>query len=174
MSNFDYPNPYQTPSPFGLQSSPQQLRLASRSKRFLGALIDNVSMLLNLLPGMAIMIGGVIASSSTGGPDAGVPFLIGGLGLMVLGMLVTAGIQIYLIAVSSQSIGKYFLKMQVIDFNTHQPSPFLQCFLLRSVIGVGLLSQVPFYAIIDACFIFREDYRCIHDLIGNSIVVDLD
>jgi len=172
MNELDFSNPYRSPSNYTQPT--QQLRLASRLKRFLGAIIDNAATLLSLIPGIAVMIGGLVALDSRGGPDAAIPFILGGAGLMFLGVLVTVGIQIYLIAVSSQSIGKYFLKMQVIDFNTHQPSPFFQCFLLRSVVGVFLLSQVPFYGIIDACFIFREDYRCIHDLIGNSIVVDLE
>src|SRR4051794_29096874 len=110
MSNFDYSNPYQATLPYSFHTQAQPLRLASRPKRFLGALIDNVAMLFSLVPGFAVMIGGVIATSSSGGPDAGVAFVLGGMGLMVLGMLVTAGIQIYLIAVSSQSIGKYFLR----------------------------------------------------------------
>ncbi len=63
--------------------------------------------------------------------------------------------------------------MQIVDVNTLQPSPFMNCFLLRNVVGVALLGQVPFYGIVDALFIFREDHRCIHDLIGNSYVVDL-
>ena len=172
MNELDYTNPYQA-TPQYFQQAPQ-LRLASRLKRFLGAIIDNAAMFFSLIPGIALLIGGLVTTDSRGGPAAAAPFFIGGIGLMFLGMLITAGIQIYLIAVSSQSIGKYFLKMQVIDFNTHQRSPFLQCFLLRSVVGVFLLGQVPFYQIIDACFIFREDYRCIHDLIGNSIVVDLE
>jgi uncharacterized RDD family membrane protein YckC len=172
MSNYNYANPYQAPSQFGYQ--PRQLRLASRPKRFAGALIDNFTLLLSFLPGVALFIGGPLAADPKGGPDAIIPFLISGLGLMFIGVLTVLAIQTYLLATSSQSIGKYLLKMQVIDFNTHQRSPFVQCCLLRSLIGVYLLNQVPFYGIVDACFIFREDYRCLHDLIGNSIVVDLD
>jgi uncharacterized RDD family membrane protein YckC len=170
--NEGYSNPYQTPFQFAQQVP--QLRLASRLKRFLALIIDNVAMFLSLIPGIATMIGGLAMADPRSGSDAPVIFIFGGIGLMFLGMLVTAGIQIYLLAVSSQSIGKYFLKMQIIDFNTHQPSPFVQCFLLRSVVGVALLGQVPFYTFIDACFIFRDDHRCIHDLIGNSIVIDLE
>ena len=171
MNDLDYINPYQSPGNFAAQ--PSQLRLASRLKRLLAAIIDNIAMFLSLTPGMALMIGGLVTADARGGPDAAVPLVFRGIGLMFLGMFVVAGIQIYLLAVSSQSIGKYFLKMQIIDFTTHQRSPFIQCFLLRSVVGVFLLGQVPFYGIIDPCFIFREDYRCIHDLIGNTIVVDL-
>ena len=130
--------------------------------------------MLSFLPGVAVFIAGLVTADSQGGPDAAVPFIFGGFALMFVGVLVVLGIQIYLMANSSQSIGKYLLKMQVIDFNTHQRSSFVQICLLRSVIGVFLLSQVPFYGLIDACFIFREDYRCLHDLIGNSIVIDIE
>jgi uncharacterized RDD family membrane protein YckC len=172
MNNLDYSNPYQTPSHVGYPS--RQLRLASRLKRFIGAVVDNLALGASCLPGVAVIFAGFIAAESNGGPDAAIAFLFGGFALMFLGVLVTLGLQAYLMATRSQSIGKYFLKMQVIDFNTHQRSPFVQCCLLRSIVGVFLLSQVPFYGIIDACFIFREDYRCIHDLIGNSIVIDLE
>jgi uncharacterized RDD family membrane protein YckC len=172
MNELDYTNPYEAPAQFTHQA--RQLHLASRLKRLLGAIIDNIVMLLSIIPGIAVLIGGLVTTDSRGGPDAALPFIFGGIGLMLLGMLVVAVIQIYLLAVSSQSIGKYFLKMQIIDFTTHQPSSFVQCFLLRSLVGIVLLSQVPFYWIIDALFILREDYRCIHDLIGNSIVVDLE
>ena len=172
MSNFDYTNPYQTPLQY--LHPPKQLRLASRLKRFLGLMIDNAALLVSLFPGFAVMIGGLIATDSQSGPDTAALFVLGGIGLMFFGVLVNICIQIYLIAASSQSIGKYFLKMQVIDFHTHQRSPFVQCFLLRNIVGVVLLSQVPLYGIIDACFIFREDHRCLHDLIGNTIVVDLE
>lgn len=172
MNQLDYTNPYETSAQYIRQ--PQQLRLASRAKRFFGAMIDNFALLIALFPGLAVLIGGAIATDSRGGPDAIVPFILGGFGLMFAGVVVTFGIQLYLIAARSQSIGKYFLGMQVIDFHSHQRAPFVQYFLLRSVVGVFLLSQVPFYGIVDACFIFREDYRCIHDLIGNTLVVDLD
>ena len=172
MSNINYANPYQTPTQFGYQ--PSQLRLASRVKRFCGALIDNFALFLSFIPGIVVFFIGIATADSSGGPDAAVPFIFGGFALMFVGVLVVLGIQIYLMANSSQSIGKYLLKMQVIDFNTHQRSSFVQVCLLRSVIGVFLLSQVPFYGIIDACFIFREDYRCLHDLIGNSIVIDIE
>ncbi len=171
MNQLNYTNPYQATSQYTQQAP--QLRLASRLKRFLGAIVDGVATMVSLIPGFAVMIGGAVMADPQS-PETGGIMIIAGFGLMFLGLLVVAGIQIYLLAVSSQSIGKYFLKMQIIDFTTHQRSPFLQCFLLRSLVGVALLGQVPFYGIIDPCFIFREDYRCIHDLIGNSIVVDLE
>ena len=104
MNELDFTNPYASPSNYTQPT--QQLRLASRLKRLLGAVIDNAAMVLSLIPGLAVMIGGLIAADSRGGRDAALPFVFGGMGLMFLGLLVTGGIQIYLIAVSSQSIGK--------------------------------------------------------------------
>jgi hypothetical protein len=31
---------------------------------------------------------------------------------------------------------------------------------------------VPFYGIIDPCLIFREDNRCVHDLLADTTVID--
>ncbi len=42
-----------------------------------------------------------------GNSDAGVIVLFSGLGIMIMGLLAYTVIQIYLLAVSSQSIGKY-------------------------------------------------------------------
>jgi uncharacterized RDD family membrane protein YckC len=42
--------------------------------------------------------------------------------------------------------------------------------LLRGVVN-GLLSIIPLYGLVDALFIFREDKRCLHDLIAGTIVV---
>ncbi len=172
MNEPSYTNPYYAPTPFAYPTP--QLRLASRVKRLLGVVIDNVAMLLGFIPGFMLIIAGTMFVGPQGNEELALSLMLGGVGLTFLGIVVAVCIQIYLLAVSSQTIGKYLLKMQIIDYQTHQRSSFVQCFLLRSVVGMFLLGQVPFYSLIDACFIFREDYRCIHDLIANSIVVDLD
>ncbi len=41
----------------------------------------------------------------------------------------------------------------------------------------GLISAIPcigsIYAIVDICFILREDRRCVHDLLAQTCVVDI-
>ncbi|MEA2700447.1 MAG: hypothetical protein QOI66_4718, partial [Myxococcales bacterium] len=46
--------------------------------------------------------------------------------------------------------------------------------LLRGVVN-GIISAIPYlgglYALVDALFIFRDDRRCIHDLIAGTRVI---
>jgi uncharacterized RDD family membrane protein YckC len=42
--------------------------------------------------------------------------------------------------------------------------------LLRSWLNT-LIGIIPFYGLVDVLFIFREDKRCIHDLIAGTHVV---
>ena len=180
MSNIN--NPYQ-PNPYAapltqlepIQQS-NELRLADLGKRFLGALIDGFAGIPFVLPGIVVMIVGMaMADQSSGKPEFnGIAIL--GIVLAVLGILILMGIQIYLLYTRSQSIGKYFIKTQIVNFRTGQRANFVSCFLLRSVVN-GLVGAVPYigsiYGLIDACFIFRSDRRCLHDLIANTVVIDI-
>ena len=42
--------------------------------------------------------------------------------------------------------------------------------LLRGLVN-GLLNIVPLYFLVDCGFIFREDRRCVHDMIAGTVVV---
>lgn len=63
-----------------------------------------------------------------------------------------------------------------VDINTGMPADFVHCFLLRLFVN-GLIAAIPcvglIYSIVDICFIFREDRRCIHDLLAQTCVVDI-
>lgn len=47
---------------------------------------------------------------------------------------------------------------------------FVTNVLMRSVLN-RILSFIPFYALVDILFIFREDRRCLHDRIAGTQVV---
>jgi hypothetical protein len=42
------------------------------------------------------------------------------------------------------------------------------------VVNAIINQFVPLYGIVDACFIFREDQRCLHDLIADTTVVECE
>jgi uncharacterized RDD family membrane protein YckC len=44
--------------------------------------------------------------------------------------------------------------------------------VLMRVILNGILGFIPFYSLVDVLFIFRDDRRCIHDLIAGTKVVE--
>jgi uncharacterized RDD family membrane protein YckC len=89
-----------------------------------------------------------------------------------LGLLVIT--QIVLLCVRSQTIGKLLLGLQIVDIVNEQPGGPVRAFLLRAFIPT-LIELIPIlgllFWIVDSCFIFREDRRCIHDLIAGTKVV---
>lgn len=149
----------------------EQQQLADLGKRFLGALIDSFAGVLFCVPGIVVMIMGIVAN-----PEEPGPIFFVGIGLILLGALALLALQIFLMATRSQSIGKYVMKTQMVDVNTGEPASFVSTFLLRGVVN-GLIGQIPFvglvYAIVDILFIFREDHRCLHDLLASTVVIDI-
>ncbi len=167
-------NPYASFNSAGPALEPRNLRTADLGKRFLGALVDGLISIVFLGPGYGIMIAGAAIADQNGGQPG--PLLFVGIAFMLLGGLALLGTQIYLAATRGQSIGKYFLKTQIVDFETGVRANFVQCFLLRSVVN-ALIGAVPcvggIYSIVDICFIFRQDKRCIHDLLAKTCVIDI-
>ena len=119
-----------------------------------------------------MVVGGILSEQN----QNLIPIAFVGVALAVLGGLALIATQIYLLVTRSQTIGKYFLKTQIVDFNTGVRSDFVQCFLIRSLLN-GVIGAVPclgaIYGIVDICFIFREDKRCIHDLMAKTCVIDI-
>ena len=173
MSNI--PNPYQTPSfsdsPLQGSSQPQ---LAGLGKRLLGAIVDGLAGLVAVGPGYAIVIAGVASNPQSNEPPA---LSLIGIGIALLGGVALLVTQIYLLATRSQTVGKFLVKTQIWDVQTGQPATFVKTFVLRLLVN-GVIGAIPcigaIYSIADILFIFREDRRCIHDLIANTVVLDIE
>ena len=89
-------------------------------------------------------------------------------GLAFLGLTVW---NIVLLSTRGQTLGKKWLGIRIVTFPDGQKPGFVKGFLLRSFVN-GIIAQVvPFYGIIDPCFIFREDNRCVHDLLADTTVI---
>ena len=149
-------NPYSSPSSINpMSASEPQRRVADLGKRFLGALVDGLSGLVCLGPGYVLMILG--APSEPEGEPGGLMFA--GFALVAVGGLFLLACQLYLLATRSQSVGKYLMKTQIVDFATGQPASFVNAFLLRGFVN-GLIGGIPcvgaIYSIVDICFIFRD------------------
>ncbi len=169
MSN-DY-NPYAAPASFAEPdyASDRTRPLADLGKRFLGALIDGLLGIV-LLPGYGLMVVDNLNSRQPG------PFFFVGLALVALGGLALLIAQIYLLATRSQTVGKLMMKTQIYDIQTGRPADPVKTILLRAFVN-GLIGAIPcvgpIYSIVDILFIFREDHRCLHDMIAGTIVVDI-
>ena len=90
--------------------------------------------------------------------------------LGVLAFIALAVVQIYLLTKVGQTIGKRWLDIRIVKVSTAENGGFVPNVLLRVVVN-SILSAVPIYALVDALFIFREDRRCIHDLIAGTRVI---
>ena len=83
-------------------------------------------------------------------------------------------LQLGLIAWRSQSIGKLLLGLRIVRAPDGGPPGVVRAFLIRGSVPF-MIEQIPFvgfvFWIVDSCFIFREDHRCVHDLLAGTRVV---
>lgn len=190
-------NPYQPTAPYpdGRPQSPaagyytsaadgtayETATLASPLQRFLGMLLDSLVMFLAVIPGVILLIIALVMGIDAqqrkeDPPEEFALTLVFGIGLSLLGIVAYFALQIFLLATRSQTVGKYLMKCQVVDFETGKPADFLQVAILRILVN-GIICNLPligfFYFIVDSCFIFREDRRCIHDLLASTTVIDI-
>jgi len=99
--------------------------------------------------------------------------LIGNAALVVLGGLSFMAYQVYFLSTSGQSLGKRAMDIRVITVRGERNGGFMTNVLKRVILN-ALLGLIPLYAIVDICFIFRRDRRCIHDLLAGTIVARCD
>ena len=158
-----------TPSPAAIVDP----ELASRLSRLGAALLDSLASGIFIGPGFVVlMTAGAFTDANRSSLNT--PLLIAGAGLIGLGVLVMLGIQLYLLHTRGQTIGKKLVGIKIVDFNTGQNPGLVKTFVMRSFVN-GLIGAVPFaggvYSLVDICFIFRDDQRCIHDLLAGTKVV---
>ncbi len=154
------------------------LPLASHGQRFLGALIDFMVILLLIGPGVGL----AIAGGSPDMPGHNENLTIAGLLALSVGVLILFSLSIYMHVSRSQSLGKYFMNSQIIDYETDEPAEFLRSWLLRQfvnrIIGTVVGCCVPYvggalYSLIDALLVFGEERRCVHDHLAGTYVADI-
>ena len=82
-------------------------------------------------------------------------------------------VQMILLGIRGQTVGKMLLRIRIVDANTGQHPGWARIVLLRTVVN-WVLSGIPFigqiYWLVDSLFIFRADHRTIHDMIGGTRV----
>ena len=83
-------------------------------------------------------------------------------------------VQLALLAWRSQSIGKLLLGLRIVRVADGGPAGVMRAFFLRGSVPF-LIEQIPFagfvFWVVDSCFIFRDDHRCLHDLLAGTRVV---
>ncbi|MEG3765466.1 RDD family protein [Alteromonas sp. 14N.309.X.WAT.G.H12] len=137
-------------------------RLASRGERFAAAIIDTVVSILATIPFIFI-----VGAEEFAEPGLGLIALSFAYGLTSL--LVVNG---YLLFHYGQTVGKRFLNIRIEDMSGRQAS--LGTIIMKRYIPVSLAMYIPviggIVSLVDVCFIFRQDRRCVHDHIANTRV----
>jgi uncharacterized RDD family membrane protein YckC len=175
----DYPefSAARTDTPPPLVPVLPQNDLADRLFRLAAWLLDNLIAFLCCLPGIlligvSVVTGLLMGHNELSGLDAG--RLLLGIGLLAFGGLVLLVVQIWLLTTRGQTIGKRVVGIKIVRYDTGANPGFVSVVLLRWLVP-GLIGAVPYlgfvFAVVDCCFIFRADRRCIHDLIAGTKVV---
>jgi uncharacterized RDD family membrane protein YckC len=152
--------------------------LAGRGARLGAVLLNGLINLAAVLPG-GILLG--IGSSGQQGDTLTTPQPMGigliqliGIGLMLLGGIALAIYQLMLYLRTGQTIGKKLMGVRVVKFSDGTIPGFGGLVGLREIVP-AVIGMVPLlggiFSIVDACFIFRGDQRCIHDLMANTKVI---
>jgi uncharacterized RDD family membrane protein YckC len=99
--------------------------------------------------------------------------------LILAGLAAALTLQCALLAWRSQNLGKLVTGLRVVRAESGAPAGFMRGVLLRFLIPVGLifgLNALLFplgflFLLVDFCFMFRQDRRCLHDLMAGTQVV---
>lgn len=159
--------------------------LADRESRLFARMVDWSLKILCMLPG-SLMLGvagvrAIIEATRSGdfnfnGID--LERLAPGAAALLFGAGVLWLVQVILLSTRGQTIGKIMLNIRVVRLDGARAG-FGRAWFLRefvpSLLGfipiIGPLLLSPVFFIADCCFIFRDDRRCIHDLLANTRVV---
>lgn len=162
-------NPYAAPTS-NVLSAPRavgDLELARRWSRWLSAFLENLIFGLCAVP---LVLSGIFDESSNASEVNIYLAALSGLLFLVLGIF-----QLVMLATRGQSIGKRLLGMRIVTHPDGQNPGGVKTILLRGVVPavIGMIPVLgPLFSLVNVCFIFREDRRCIHDLIAGTQVVN--
>jgi uncharacterized RDD family membrane protein YckC len=162
-------NPYAAPSAriddLEVQTSNE---LASRGARLAAVVLDGVVV---FVPAMILLLLMGVFGRDTMRPNTGPP--VGFFLLIGLLFLIWAIVNLVFVFRYQQTIGKRICKIKVVRSDGSPCNPW-RIILLRGFV-VGLINNIPIvgglFGLVDPLLIFREDHRCIHDHIADTIVV---
>lgn len=167
-------NPYAAPRANVISPSMAPAReLASLGQRLGAAVLDGlVAMVVIGVPYAVAMYSMGMAENKhqeglSGGATVG--FAVAGIGFLALVIY-----NLVLLSTKGQTLGKKWMGISIVTHPDCQKAGFVKAVLLRGFVN-GIIGAIPLlgmlYSITDICFIFREDRRCIHDLIAGTQVI---
>lgn len=165
--NNPYLNPYAAPESRILSPPPltQQDELADRGMRLAAHFIDIGFYLAAIIPGVIIM---VFAASSNDDVIANAGILVMFAGLLGFGIY-----NCVLLHRNAQTLGKKLMRIKIVRVDGSRAG-LMRILFLRGL-PIGILNAIPLigyiFALVDPLMIFRNDQRCLHDLIADTIVI---
>jgi uncharacterized RDD family membrane protein YckC len=170
-------NAYAPFNPAAADASEFVPSLASRGSRLGAVLLDQLFVLILLLPGLWQLLQPFMKDMQAGRsptPEEIVAQLAPALPLLIIPILVFVIVQIVLLVKHGQTVGKKLLGIRIVKLNGSNPG-FVSVIIMRSFLP-GLIGGIPavgpFFSLVNVLLIFREDRRCIHDLMAGTIVVE--
>lgn len=163
----DSNNPYQPPqSPLRDSTHPRRdsgsLEPASRQQRLLAAILDGLITMIAVLP---VMFHLKLFDYPTAIETQVTAFLLGFLSVLLL--------HGYLLHARGQSVGKAIVGIQIVGIDGKRVS--LGRIIFMRYFPVQLVSQIPtlgsLLTLVDVIWIFRQDNRCLHDHIAQTMVI---
>ena len=169
-------NPYAAPAAImddvrAWDAADLESRKATRIKRLGAVLLDGLSNLVWLLPIVwaGSMVDGVRHGTKPSAPMIGVMLI--GFALLVA-LIVLNGVLLHR---HGQTLGKRALDIAIV--RTDGSRMGLTRFIFIRSLPTGLLGAIPYVGglatLVDSLMIFGRERRCLHDLIADTIVVDV-
>lgn len=148
--------------------------LASRGLRFLANVVDTMVV---FAPTVVAIFGVAIVGAATqpsGTRDEDRELFVGLFAMLatVGGLVVGAAVQVLMQLKYGQSVGKRLFKLRVVRVDGG-PVDIWRLVLLRNVVPHVASQLCRLIGLVDAAFIFGAEQRCLHDLIADTIVVDV-
>jgi uncharacterized RDD family membrane protein YckC len=162
-------NPYAAPvAAVVVEEAPRELELADRLTRLGAVFADGIFFGLSLVPMLSVLA--LQSNKIPGHMDA---VLVIGLVVSVLALLGVAGANCYYLHANGQTLAKKLLGIRVVRRDGSHCG-LARIFFARNL-PVTVLGAIPFdgslVSLVDALLIFRDDRRCLHDEIADTIVV---
>jgi uncharacterized RDD family membrane protein YckC len=166
-------------------SMADQAELAGTGLRTVAACFNALIYFLSIVPGMMVMSRILLENfpqlAEGGMPnleDLDLAALAGGVAWVWAGLLSAFFVQAVLIAWRGQNLGKLLVGIRVVRIDTGAPAGFLRGVVLRFGLPVSLVIVLNgvfmlgfVFLLVDYAFMFRDDRRCLHDLIAGTKVV---
>lgn len=140
---------------------------ADRGTRLAAAILDGIIFAAMVYLPMLLTLG--VGGEAPADDGAGQVVAVAAAIVTLIGLIAWCWLTFKYVAENGQSIAKRLLHIKVVRRDGSRAS-VSRIFLLRNVVN-GLLGIIPFYAIIDALFIFGESRQCVHDKIADTIVI---